>query len=448
MDATTIAVITLGLLVFIAHGLEDVFARTRIPDVLILLFIGLLLGPIAGLVTPEHMGKVGPVFTTLTLIVILFEGGLGLDLKVLGKSLAGATGLTIWSFLATLAVVAPLAHLFLGFNWLQAFVLAAAVGGTSTALVIPLVRRLALSEKTKTMLTLESAISDVLTIVVVLALVSAMYGGELKVGQIFGGIFTSFVFAAFIGCLAGAFWSLALHWLHGLKKSIFTTPAFVLVVYGIVEFLGFRGAIAALMMGITLGNIKSLPPNILGSRRELLTSPTKTELAVFEEIAFLLKTFFFVYVGISIMLSWHLIWAGLGITVALFLLRIPVIHASFIPGSSFSRFEATTAGALNPKGLAAAVAASIPLQYGLEKGLELHMLEKETELKMVVFAIIMLSTLAASTLIFLIERGWFNVIGKILYGRYMSRPITEAEPVLTLNENRDEPYMRPPKRRE
>jgi len=59
MDATTIAVITLGLLVFIAHGLEDVFARTRIPDVLILLFIGLLLGPIAGLVTPEHMARSG-----------------------------------------------------------------------------------------------------------------------------------------------------------------------------------------------------------------------------------------------------------------------------------------------------------------------------------------------------------------------------------------------------
>ena len=413
MDATSIAIITLGLLVFIAHGLEDVFTRTKIPDVLILLFIGLLLGPVAGLVTPEHLGKVGPVFTTLTLVVLLFESGLGLDLKVLRKSLIGATGLTIWSFLATLAVIAPIAYGFFGFNWLQSFTLAAAIGGTSSALVIPLVKRLALGEKTKTMLTLEAALSDVLAIIVVLALVSAMQGGALHYGHLFGTIFTTFVIAAIIGGLAGAFWSFALNMLHGLKKSIFTTPAFVLVVYGIAETLGFSGAIAALMMGITLGNIKTMPPYFLRKRRDLFASPNATELAVFEEVAFLLKTFFFVYVGISIQLSGSLVWAGLSITLALFLLRIPVIHASFIPSSSFNRFEASISGALNPKGLAAAVAASIPLQHGLEKGLEL---------KLIVFSVILFTMLVASLLIFLIERGWFGAIGGMLYGRYKQEP--------------------------
>jgi len=411
MDATTtIAIVGIGLLVFIAHGLEDVFARTRIPDVLILLFIGLLLGPITGLVTPEALGKAGPVFTTLTLIVILFESGLGLDLKVLRKSIVGATGLTVWSFVLTLVVIAPLAKVFLNFNWLQACTLAATLGGTSSAVVIPIIKRLKLGEKARTILTLESALSDVLVIVVTLALVGAQVGGHFNIGRIFGEMFNTFLIAAVIGGLTGVFWSLTLRWLHGLKNSIFTTPAFVLVVYGLTEWLGFSGAIAALMMGITLGNIKELPPYFLKKRRELLTSPSDTELAVFGEVAFLLKTFFFVYVGISIQMSdTFLVAAGLVIAVALFLLRVPVVHASLIPGASFSRFEASISGAMTPKGLAAAVAASIPFQMGLDKG---------QEIRLVAFAVVFFTILTASLLVFLVERGLFNVCGNLLYKRY------------------------------
>src|SRR5574344_2185769 len=163
-----VAVILIGLLVFLAHALDDLFARTRVPDVLLLLGLGLLLGPVSGLVRPEHFGAVGPVFTTLTLVVILFEGGLGLELRTLGRALGGATALTVWNFLLSLAVLAPLARLCLGFGWMQAFTLAAILGGTSSAVVIPLVQRLALGERTRTALALESALSDVLVIVVAL----------------------------------------------------------------------------------------------------------------------------------------------------------------------------------------------------------------------------------------------------------------------------------------
>ena len=432
MDMTFIAVITLGLLVFIAHVLEGLFARTKIPDVLILLFIGIFLGPITGLVTPEHLGKVAPVFTTLTLIIILFEGGLGLNLKTLGKSLVGATGLTVWSFFATLAVLAPLCHTFLGMNWLQSFTLATTVAGTSSAMVIPVVKRLALGEKTKTILTLESALSDVLTLVVVLALVEAQVNGSFSINQIFSGVFTSFLIAAVIGGLAGMCWSLALHWLHsrGLKKSIFTTPAFVMVIYGLVGSLGFSGVIAALMVGITLGNIQALPPAFLRKRRDLLESPNETEVAVFEEVAFLLKTLFFVYVGTSIQFtSPSIILISLIITAALFLLRIPVIRISLIPRSAFSRFEASISGAMNPKGLAAAVAALIPLQTFQEilkrKDLspeELLLAQNGLlagqKIQETVFIVILFTIVVSSMLFFLIERGWFKRVAKVLYHGY------------------------------
>jgi len=418
MDPTIGAVIMLGLLVFIAHGLESVFTRTKIPDVLILLCIGLLLGPLTGLVDPaKSMGDVAPVFTTLTLVIILFEGGLGLNLKTLGRSLVGATGLTVWSFIATLAIVGPIAHFAMGMTWLQSMILASTLGGTSSAVVIPVVKHLALGEKAKTILTLESALSDVLVIVVSLTLLGALEGGEILIGRLFGGMVASFLIAGLLGCVAGLFWSLALHWLHGLKKSIFTTPAFVLVVYGIVESLGFSGAIAALLMGITLGNVGALPRSLVKSRKDMFENPTETEFAVFEEVAFLLKTLFFVYIGISIKLDdTTLIIAGLGIAASLLLLRVPVVHASLIPSASFSRFEAAISGAMNPKGLAAAVAASIPLHREMQLGKEGAFAGKQIQLT--VFAVVLFTIVATSLLVFLIERGWFSPFSKMLYGRY------------------------------
>jgi NhaP-type Na+/H+ or K+/H+ antiporter len=230
------------------------------------------------------------------------------------------------------------------------------------------------------------------------------------VGKLFGDMFNSFLVAALLGCLAAVALSLALAWQAGLINSIVNTPAFVLVVYGVTEWLGYSGAIAALLMGITLGNIKRMPPLFLKSRRHMLTDLSNTERAVFGEVAFLLKTFFFVYVGITIQFrDPTLVLAGLCIALALFVLRVPVVHASLIPSSSFSRFDAVASGAMNPKGLAAAVAASIPFQMGLPMG---------REIMLVAFAVVLFTILASSVLVFLTGRGWFDLPGRMLYWRF------------------------------
>jgi len=83
--STTILVI--GLLVFFAHFLSLQFSKTNIPDVLVLMLLGILLGPVLGVVTPQDFGKVGSLIATIALVVILFESGTSLNLNVLGLSL-------------------------------------------------------------------------------------------------------------------------------------------------------------------------------------------------------------------------------------------------------------------------------------------------------------------------------------------------------------------------
>ena len=79
-------ILSVGLLIFAAHALNFIFKKTYIPDVLILIIFGILLGPIFHIIMPQDFGRVGQVITTIALVVILFESGCSLDFKVLVRS--------------------------------------------------------------------------------------------------------------------------------------------------------------------------------------------------------------------------------------------------------------------------------------------------------------------------------------------------------------------------
>jgi NhaP-type Na+/H+ or K+/H+ antiporter len=224
-----------------------------------------------------------------------------------------------------------------------------------------------------------------------------------------GSMLASFLLAGLFGTLGGLAWSLALSRIHGLQNSIFTTPAFVCIVFGVVELLGYSGAIASLALGITLGNLGHIPQRLLRHLPEALASLNTTERQVFSEVVFLLKTFFFVFIGISIRFGgWGETLTGLILVGALFTVRIPVVHAS-LRSSQASRSDAMACTAIIPKGLAAAAVASVPLQMGLPHA---------EALRNTTFAVVLLSILAASGLVFLNQRGWLAGFAKHVFGRF------------------------------
>ena len=94
-----ITMIGIALLFFLGHGLNWFFEKTKIPDLLILIVIGYLLGPIFGLISAEDFGKAGPVVSTMALIVILYEGGLQLSAKDLVSSSLPSAALSLMSFI-------------------------------------------------------------------------------------------------------------------------------------------------------------------------------------------------------------------------------------------------------------------------------------------------------------------------------------------------------------
>jgi NhaP-type Na+/H+ or K+/H+ antiporter len=398
MQDTASIIAFVGVLVFLAHLFTGIFSRTKIPDVLFLIIIGVCVGPVLGLTSPEFFGAVGPVFTIITLIIILFESGLTLKLKTLRSAFSGAMTLAPLTFFTTMGVVAGFALWLTDLELLPAFILGAIVGSTSETVIIPLVRQLRVKEDTQTLLSLESSVNDVLSIVITVTLVEAYVIGKFEVASVSGDLIASFLVAIIFGVIGAFIWSLLLNRIHVIKNAMFTTPAFVFVIFGIVETLGFSGAIAALCFGITLGNIESINLSIFrpSSAKEPV-GLTETEKVVFSEAAFLLKTFFFVYLGLSLkLISTQLIIVSLVLVAIAFALRIPATRLSL--RRSLPVKDMSIVAVMIPKGLAAVVLASLPLQQGVLGG-EL--------IKNITYGVVLLSIFVTSLLVVLIDKTKF-----------------------------------------
>ena len=360
------AILAIGILVFLAHFFTALFKRTRIPDVLLLMGLGLVLGPVLHIVSPGDFGKVGAVMSTLALIVILFESGVALDPPVLAKAIWPTAFLTFPTFFFTMILTYLITVMGLDMPPSLGWMAGATLGGVSAAVVIPLVKTIRIKEPLSTALVMESALGDVLSIVVLLGIIQGVVSGNMAPVQITGDVISSLSMACVIGIVGGMVWLVVLNWVRQFPNSAFTTLAFVFIIYGITDVLGYSGAIASFAFGATLTNYEYLPWSryrLFGETHHGKIEPS--DISFFSEILFLLKTFFFVYMGTSISFrdSRFLAWAFL-LCVCIYALRLLTVRA--LIGIKGTRHDLVAASLLIPKGLVAAVLAGIPVEEGIE----------------------------------------------------------------------------------
>ena len=365
MSATILAI---GLMVFFAHFLSLQFRKTNIPDVLVLMLMGIILGPVLGIVTPQDFGKVGSVVATIALVVILFESGTSLNLHVLGKSLATTGILSLVCFALTSVIITLGGYAALGLPWISAILLGVTLGGTSSAVVIPMVEALRLSEKPATVLVLESSITDVLSIVGVFALLQIYTQGSIEPGRLAGGVLSSLFIAAVFGVLGGIGWLMVLGRVRDFPNTISSTLAYVFIVYGATEALGFSGAIAALTLGITLTNFEKFGLHRLHRIDQHIVPLNEMDFVFYREAVFLLKTYFFVYLGVSIRFGeFYLAVVAVIMVLLAYAMRLALTRFA-LSSQIYSLRDAAFTSMMAPKGLAAAVLAALPLEYGIAGG--------------------------------------------------------------------------------
>ena len=186
-----------------------------------------------------------------------------------------------------------------------------------------------------------------------------------------------------------------------LENSMFLTPAFVFVMYGVTDLIGFSGAIASLTFGLVLGNPEYFHVSFL---RKLkfgeMTPLMDNEKGFFKEFVFILKTYFFVYIGISIPFTnaWAFIYGAI-IAAVLCVVRFVLIY---IVGRENTVEERLSVSILIPKGLIAAVLASIPEQMNAAAGV--NIIPHASFIKHIVYAVIFCSIIYCSILVLVFSK--------------------------------------------
>lgn len=359
--------LAIGLLVFAAFLFRGVFERTGVPDVLLLMLCGLAVGPLLGWVQPADFGQAGKVLATMALVIILFEGGVDLDVSSLKPALSPTLKLSLSTFVVTIAVVTALAHLLAGLPLLAAAMLGVILGGTSSAVVIPVVQGLGMKGQLRSVLILESALTDVLCIVGLFVLLDAAQQGGVSVGHAALALGETMGLAALAGGAAGIGWLFALRAARQLPHGSFASAAACFIVYGLVELAGFSGAIAALCFGLALANGRRLAEHTGWLPAERMAKFSGSEQGFLQEIIFVLKTFFFVYLGISMKLEGPTLFVvGAAIVALVYALRHALVRLCL--DASAPRADVAVAAVMVPKGLAAAVLAGLPLERGVAGG--------------------------------------------------------------------------------
>lgn len=407
-----------GLMVFLAHAFMALFRKTRVPDVLLLISIGILLGPVLGLVHPRHFGAVGPVFAQVALAIILFEGGHDTRLEVLRENWKSCLLLTFPAFLASFLLGTAFLRVTTGMEYESCLLFGAILGSTSPSVVVPLVKQLRMRKGPAIVLTMESAVADVLCLVLVLGFLEAHSVGQIQLTSLGFRIVATFVLAGAIGTLVGILWSTFLSRLRAIQNNIFMTLALVFVLYGTLDAVHLSGGVAALAFGMTVGNaslfrLPSLRGRVLGKPLQF----TSREKAFFSEAVFLIKTFFFLYLGISLHFThFQVLLYAFGLVLAVHLLRLPIVR--FAMPRAFTGRDASLISVMAPKGLAAAVLAALPSQQGWVGG------EFIQELA---YSIILFSIVGASIAVFLLESTPVGGIYRRLFPGFASEELTPQE---------------------
>lgn len=297
----------IGAIILIGFMGALLFERTKVPDILILIFIGLFLGPILGTYTDfgllqdlqfeGALTQIAPYFAALALVIILFDGGLNLNLDKTMKKLGPAILHTGIAFMGTMFVTAAICYYLLGINNIFiGLLLGCVIGGVSSAVVIPIMAGVSAKEDTKVLLTLESVLSDVMCIVTALILIEILKGTATDTGVLIQHLLSAFILAGFIGFLFGVLWLTVLKRLEGKPFSFMITIAALFMLYAMVEFIEVSGAVAALVFGLVLSNKDEIARMLKIKTGFVFDEHIKQ---FHSEVSFLVRTFFFVYLGLT-----------------------------------------------------------------------------------------------------------------------------------------------------
>lgn len=325
-------------------GSQWIAWRLKMPAIVLMLVAGLIIGPVLGIFDPARdLGALVSPMISVAVAIILFEGGLSLNLHSLRDSAEGVKrlvflGAPLGWLTSTLAL-----HYAAGLSWESATVFGGIMIVTGPTVIAPLLRTARLSRRPAALLQWEAILNDpvgalcaVLALEVVIVRRTAVSAGEAVITFLVG-----IIAATVIGVFAGALLSWAFR--RGKVPEYMKVPALfttILVAFAASDsLLHESGLLAVTVMGIFMAN------------RDL---PSYEELRRFKEHATILLVsgvFILLAAGLSFENLGQLTWRAGLFVLAVVLIARPLTVLLSLVGTSLTRNERFLVAFTAPRGV-------------------------------------------------------------------------------------------------
>lgn len=246
----------------------------RIPGIVLLLGAGVVLGPdLLGIVTPDVLGSALDVLVGFAVAVILFEGGLNLDLKRIRGQAPVIRRLLSVGVVVTAGGGALAARYLLGWEWMPSLLFGTLVIVTGPTVVTPLLRRIRVTRRVETILETEGVLIDAVGAIIAVVALEIALGHSLAEGAISAP--TRLGVGLVVGGLGGFVVAFLLRVPRAVPEgleSIFTL-AFAIAVYQVSNALTAEsGIMAAITAGAVIGNSGARSTRGIKEFKEQLTT--------------------------------------------------------------------------------------------------------------------------------------------------------------------------------
>jgi cell volume regulation protein A len=353
---------------FLSYISNLFYTKTRIPDIVWLLSFGYLLGPVLNFFDTDIFFQLFPMLILVTVAIFSFDTGINVDISSVMRSVIKALTLTVVTFVAITAVVGFSLSFLLPdmFGLLEGMLLGAMVGGLGgisvTGILDKLRSMIPFIENEGTLLNLESTLSDPIKVVVCVTLIQMIMSPGLSLEGGMKDIVFTFTISAIFGIAMGLLWAEVLNLLWGRPFNYMMTVAALFPIYLASEAVAGSGGgpITALAFGMTITNYRYISRR-LGSNRRVRVD--KRRIREFnQEITFLIKAFFFVYLGLIVSLSVEYTVIALGVVVLMLGVRYYV--ASGVGGLlKFTFGEMVLSRLIFLQGASALVISQLPIYW-------------------------------------------------------------------------------------
>jgi len=318
------ALLMFGIILAVGTFSGLIARLVRIPDVVVFLLIGMLIGP--GVLGLEDIKADSPINQLIMIFgssYILFDGGASIRLKVLKEVWITIVVIATIGVLITAAITGMAAWYFLGLAPIVALLLGTVVASTDPATLVPVFKQVRIKDRVAQTVMSESAFNDAMGAILTFTVLGvAMGAGEFSIGDALADLFKQSLLGILIGGVLGY---LAAFFISHEKFGFLAEFAPVVTLMAVIcAYMGADGMhasgfMAVFVFGIMMGNQESLGFKITRHEGKQLEDFVLTT-------ALIMRMFIFILLGTQVdfgLMNQYLL-SGIAVVVVFMLVARPV----------------------------------------------------------------------------------------------------------------------------